>query len=151
MTSRVTSYSGKTSSGKETFGQANESTTAQDYITNKKNKLIGCNMKNANKLKNYYDYYYTKEKKDNTICLNTSNLRGNKYNLSNKYELVLGLYTKVDLKNVNVMSDAIDNISPVGISVSDTPYQSYNLDPSGLLFGNNICGLNNIINYISNE
>jgi hypothetical protein len=63
--------------------------------------------------------------------------------------LVSGLYTKLDLNNVDVIaSNTTPFGSPTPISVaSTTPYLDYRIDPSGKLFGNTICGLNNFINY----
>lgn len=143
MRTSQTIFSGKTTSGKETFRQINQSTNAQDYILSKKNKTIASNIASSRKVKNYQDFYISKQQNNNNPKLSLfNNLKANKNNL------VSGLYTDADLKNINIMATATTNISPAPVSLTYTPYTQYKLDPSGNLFGNNICGLNNIINYI---
>jgi hypothetical protein len=66
---------------------------------------------------------------------------------SQKNNIVSGLYTELDLTDVNVISKSTTNVSPTSITVSSIPYLDYSIDPSGKLFGNSTCGLNNFINY----
>ena len=70
-----------------------------------------------------------------------------------KTQLFTNLYTKLDLSdlsgNTPVISDLSGNNFPASISTSVTPYLKYNIDPSGVLFGNTPCGINNYLNFIS--
>jgi hypothetical protein len=69
-----------------------------------------------------------------------------------KTQLYINLYTELDLSlldiNTSVISDLSGNTFPVIIDTNVTPYLKYNIDPSGALFGNNTCGINNYINYV---
>jgi hypothetical protein len=60
------------------------------------------------------------------------------HNTFNKTNLNRNLVTKLNLLNVTV----IDTIP------STDPYLAYNIDPSGALFGNSVCGFNNYVNYL---
>jgi len=51
------------------------------------------------------------------------------------------LITKLNLMDVNV-------VQPVDMSMNSIPYLYYNIDPSGQLFGNTVCGINNFLNYL---
>jgi hypothetical protein len=55
--------------------------------------------------------------------------------------LNINLITKLNLIDVNV-------IQPVDISSNEYPFLQYNIDPSGELFGNTTCGINNFLNYL---
>jgi hypothetical protein len=58
------------------------------------------------------------------------------------------LITKLDLKDVTVVEDFSGNVVPSTINVTSIPYLSYNIDPSGNLFGNSQCGINNYVKYM---
>jgi hypothetical protein len=57
----------------------------------------------------------------------------------NESNLNRNLITKLNLLNVTVI-----DTNPS----SEPPYLAYNIDPSGALFGNSVCGLNNYNNYL---
>ena len=143
MRSSNTIFSGITTSGKKTFGQPKESTNAQDYIISKKNKLLNCDL-NCNTIRNARVTNYSQLYGRNNITSvpNTYNVK------SVKNDLVSGLFTEVDLNNINIISSAETNQSPTPISINNIPYLKYKLDPNGRLFGETRCGINNIINYI---
>jgi hypothetical protein len=61
------------------------------------------------------------------------------HNTFNKTNLNRNLVTKLNLLNVTVI-----DTNPS----SEPPYLAYNIDPSGALFGNSVCGLNNYNNYL---
>jgi hypothetical protein len=105
--------------GKTTFGNFVENKTAGDYIYNKKFKTI------------------------NNCCV-TNDMYFNKSNLN------INLITKLDLTDVPVISNNSGE-SPTTLDISDNviPYLNYRIDPSGLLFGNTVCGLYNFENYLS--
>lgn len=128
---------------KPTFGVFKEPKNASDYIINKKTQYTFCNpnichpnknigsqsnfliLKQANRLK-----YYP--------CLNTIN----------KSQLYINLITKLDLTDVPVIEDLSGNTYPVNIDPTVTAFLKYNIDPSGNLFGNTQCGINNFENYL---
>ena len=49
--------------------------------------------------------------------------------------------------NIPVIQDASGNV-PTTITTTAIPYLRYNIDPSGNLFGNTICGIDNWENYM---
>jgi hypothetical protein len=66
----------------------------------------------------------------------------------NKYNLVAGLYSKMDLDGVCVVSNGSPCTSfgcpdacttPTSIDVDDNFYFNYTIDPNGVLFGKHIC------------
>jgi hypothetical protein len=51
--------------------------------------------------------------------------------------------------NIPIVEDLNTNTYPVFIDENVTrPYLKYHIDPSGNLFGNSVCGINNFENYI---
>lgn len=71
----------------------------------------------------------------------------NKFNLTQLYS---SLYTKLDFReNTPIISDLSGNAFPIAISTTTTPYLTYNIDVSGNLFGDTVCGLYNYRNYIA--
>jgi hypothetical protein len=143
------SYSFKNYSAKSTFGVIKETQEAGDYILNKKNKLLNCNLskKTCNKLLNcnpkpIYNVYNT------AVNLPSKEMTDNKkyYN----YNLNMNLITKLDLKNISVIEDVSGNICPTTIVYNNIPnfYNYYEIDPKGQLFGNTECGVNNFLSYL---
>jgi glycogen synthase len=62
--------------------------------------------------------------------------------------LNINLITKLDLKGVPVIANFVTNLVPTTIENDAIPYLDYNIDPSGNLFGNTICGVNNFVHYM---
>lgn len=127
---------------KPTFGVIKEPLNASDYIKNKKIKYSFCNPKLCHPNKNLYS-------QSNYLNLKTA------YKLAlescgdiNKSQLYINLITKLDLDNVPVVVDLSGNTYPVNIVTGITPFLKYNIDPSGNLFGNTPCGINNFENYL---
>jgi hypothetical protein len=134
-------------SGKRTFGNFFENQTAGDYILNKKAKTTFCNPNicpiTSNKtVQNESDLLLLKK----SIYFTTY---GNSV-FFNKNNLNINLITKLNLTDVPVISNKKTGITPttIDLSASIIPYLSYNIDPSGLLFGNTFCGINNFENFI---
>ena len=139
IVSRKFAYSGSgNSNGKETFGQFRRVQNASDYTLSKKAKSTYCRQSN---------------------CLpKTSTLNNGDYLLKHFYEidsirsiktdLTNGLITKLDLKGVSVIKNKQTGESPTTLSKTSVTYLDYTIDPSGTLFGNTICGLNNYQNYL---
>lgn len=126
-----------------TFAEFNEPLDASQYITNKKLKYSFCQPnlchpnKNIGSQSNYQNLI-----KANTLafypCVNTID----------KTQLYINLITKVNLNdNVPVISNLAGNF-PIAISPTPISNVIYNIDASGVLFGNTICGITNYNNFI---
>ena len=141
MRTSNTIYSGQTTLGNETFGKLNPSTPAGCYTNKKRTQYSYCNPSRCVKVQNYQDLYTLRAAVDLKYHNNQNIIKAQKNNL------VSGLYTELDLNGVKVISNSTTNVSPTTINFVSLPYIDYNIDPSGELFGNTICGLNNFINY----
>jgi hypothetical protein len=132
----------KNNSGKKAFGVFSESLEAGDYINRKKTKTIyfnkGC-------------IPFVKIGTESNLLLYKSANRCIEYpckNAINKANLNINLITELDLKDVPVISNVNTGNCPTPFLTTDVPYLDYNIDPSGNLFGNTICGINNYVNYM---
>ena len=134
-------HSFKTTSGKSAFGVFSEPQTAGDYLYNKKAKATFCI---ANKCATRVN------SESNLLLLNRA--KKLKYypcqNYFNKANLNVNLISKLDLKDVPVVSNIDTNISPTTITKNNIPFLDYNIDPNGFLFGNTICGVNNYVSFM---
>lgn len=120
------------------FGANRESLDAGNYIQKKKARATYCNSnvcikKNTDTYENY-NLLHTAQQLDN--C----NLPFNKYNLNRN------LFTELDTSGLCVLQDASSNTCATTIDPSLNIYDSYIIDPSGVLFGNSVCGINNFVN-----
>ena len=140
MRSSNTLYSGRTTLGSKTFGQLNGGTNAGSYIDLTSARSQSCPL-HCQRVGNYAQLNALRSAARYTYNGNKNNLQ------SNKNSLVSGLYTKLDLSNVSVISNLKTNTSPTPISVTAKPYLIYNIDPIGSLFGNSPCGLSDYTNY----
>jgi hypothetical protein len=143
MYNTKTTYSGTTTNGAQAFGQSSTNQTAGDYISNKKSNLTLCNSKIClPRTPTINQSNYLLLKKANYIRYsNATNPQG-----SSKNNLASGLTTTIDLLNVPVIQNTLGE-SPTTISTSAIPYLTYVIDPSGVMFGDSICGLNDINNF----
>jgi hypothetical protein len=141
MNTSKTIYSGQTSLGNKAFGQLQSTTPAGNYTYAKRVQYQYCNPSRCVKVNNYKDLYALNASYRIEYTTKQDTIKSQKNNL------VSGLYTKLDLKDVDVISKSTTNVSPTSITTSSVPYLEYNIDPSGNLFGNTSCGLNNFINY----
>lgn len=133
-------------SAKPTFAQVNEPLDASEYIASKKTKYSFCNPNICHPNKNI-------NSESNLLLLRRANtLAFYPCNNFDKTQLYSNLYTKLDLSdlsgNTSIISDLSGNTFPVTIDTSVTPYLKYNIDPSGVLFGNTPCGIDNYLNYV---
>jgi len=137
---------------KPTFGSnQNCYMYASDYINNKKIKY---QMSNSNTnsstnsiIFNYPSNYQTDSTQGNLLLFNRYRYPKKNYNLFN---LNSGLYTNLDLKNINVLETTTNPTkTPTSINPSFTSpfYENYTIDPNGSLFGNTECGINNYTNF----
>ena len=130
------------SSANIAFGVFSESQNAGDYTYNKKAKSTYCNAKFCTRsltVGSESNYLLFKRAKKLSVypCLNSID----------KTNLDINLITKLNLTGVPVIEVASGNI-PSTINTSTTPYKDYKIDPSGNLFGNTICGINNWEKYM---
>ena len=139
------SHAFKNYPAKPAFGSNRESINAGDYILRKKTR----------------SYFCTSGLCPQKYILNTQGelnlLRTAKYLDSvkcklpfDKNNLNINLVTKLDLTDVCVIEDVSGNVCPTSIVYSEIPnfYNRYIIDPSGQLFGNTECGINNFLNYL---
>jgi hypothetical protein len=129
---------------KPAFAEINEPLEAGEYIQNKKTKYSFCTPNICHPNKNVYS------QSNLMILKRANNLVLNPYqNSFNPAQLYSNLYSELDLSgNVPVIADLSGNTYPTSISTTATPYLTYYIDPSGELFGNTVCGINNFENYI---
>ena len=142
---------------KATFGALKPDLYQSDYITNKKAKLAFCDIKylcknikkasSYNQLNLYNQGRYLKGLEVGTIWP------------FDKADLIFGLYSKMELKNVCTViegppCDKIDScagcsaITKIDPSETNPFYFMHTIDPVGELFGNSSCGTNNFVNYM---
>jgi hypothetical protein len=145
----------KTIPAKPTFGTLTKAGYQSDYISNKKANLLyyNCDKTTCNKLTkapNYQDYnlFYKKQ------YLNNKNMLP-----FDKTDLIAGLYSKMNLKNICTVStgspcsliDSCPGCSSGAIvdAASTEPFYHVNtIDPLGELFGRSACGTNNFTSYM---
>ena len=147
-------HSFKTSSGKNAFKMISESQEASEYILNKKAKYTYC-KNNINKIINKFTYCNIHNvnvkvgSQGNLLLFNKLNrLVCPCYDSIDRTQLYINLYTKLDLSGVPVILDFSGNQVPSTIDGTSVPYLRYDIDPSGNLFGNTTCGINNFKKYM---
>ena len=130
---------------KPAFGHINEPLDASDYIKIKKTKYSFCSPNICHPNKNVYsESNYLLLKQANTLAFYPCK------NVLDSSELYSNLYTELDLSNnvVSVITDLNGSLNSVEIDPTLTPYLTYEIDPSGNLFGNTVCGIDNFRNYV---
>jgi hypothetical protein len=120
------------------FGANREPLEAGDYIQKKKARATYCNSNVC-------------IKKNTGTYENYNLLRGaqqlDKCSLPfDKYDLNRNLFTQLNTSGLCVLRDASNNSCATTIDPSLNIYDSYIIDPSGDLFGNSFCGINNFVN-----
>jgi len=139
------------SSAKNTFGVFSEPQEAGDYIYNKKARASYCVANNCIPAVKVGS-------QGNLLLFNRSN-KLSVYpckNIINKSDLNINLITKLNLSGVPVIENMTNQNVPTSIVPTNVanassisyPYLTYNVDPSGNLFGNNVCGINNYLSYL---
>ena len=123
---------------KPCFGANRESVDAGNYIQKKKARATYCNSNVC-------------IKKNTGTYENYNLLRGaqqlDKCSLPfDKYDLNRNLFTELNTSGLCVLRDASNNACATRIDPSLNIYDSYIIDPSGDLFGNTVCGINNFVN-----
>jgi hypothetical protein len=129
----------KNISGNSAFGSLIKPLDAGYYIYNKKAKATYCVTNSCTPS--------TKIGSESNLLLykrsNVINYFPCKY-IINKANLEINLITKLNLAEVPVIANSSGNV-PTTITSGNL---NYNIDPSGNLFGNTICGINNYLDYL---
>jgi hypothetical protein len=145
-------HSFKTNSGYRSFGVFSEPLDAGEYIYNKKAKASFCVASSCVPAVNVGT-------QGNLLLFNRSNVISVypcKNNI-NKSNLNINLITQLNLLDVPVIQNVehpentSTSITPglIGTAgIYSPPYLNYNIDPSGNLFGNTVCGINNYVSYM---
>ena len=136
-------HSFKTNSGKASFGVFSEPLEASEYIYNKKARATYCAPNNCTPK--------VRVGAESNLLLFNRSKRLAFYpckNAINKANLYINLITKMDLTSVPVILDFSGNQVPSTIDLTSIPYLRYDIDPSGNLFGNTTCGINNFEKYM---
>jgi hypothetical protein len=131
------------SSANKAFGVFSESQSAGNYIYNKKVKATYCSNTCS-------PYSMNIGSESNRLIFKTAYKLGVYpcLNSIDKSNLNINLITKLDLTNVPVIQNFTTKSVPTTITTSAIPFLDYNIDPSGNLFGNTICGINNWEKYM---
>jgi len=136
-------HSFKTYPGKPTFEVYNEPLDAGQYIKNKRAlaTYCGANVCKPSKPVNT---------QSNLLLRNAANYL-NYYSCGDidRSNLYINLITSLDLSCVSVIQNNNPPFNvPTDISSNAVAFTNYLIDPSGSLFGNTTCGVNNYENYL---
>ena len=129
-----------TYTGKNTFGVLKESRQAGDYTINKGALAWVCppNICVRNKT-GVTQNNYLLLKRAKALYVN---------DLYNPADLNMNLVTQLDLSGCSIILENNGNVVPAKLSTTSNPYLAYTIDPSGVLFGNTICGAINFTEYL---
>jgi len=128
-------------SAKPAFAQVKEPMDASEYTKIKKTVYSFCNPNICHPNKNIYS-------ESNKLALNTANnILFYPNNLFDKTQLYINLYTELKLNNKVYPIINLNGNSPV-VGYDQTKPYNYIIDPSGNLFGQNLCEINNYVNYM---
>ena len=144
-------HSFKSSTGGKTFKVFAESSSSGVYTYNKKAQASYC-------IKNKCPINVNVGSQGNLILFNNARLlNANRSRCIrtlgyDNTELYINLITKLDLSgNLPIITDLSGQAHPVSIDASNNPlppYLTYDVDPSGVLFGDTICGINNYVRFM---
>ena len=126
--------------GKNTFGVLKEPIQAGDYTINR-GALVGFCPPNicARNRTGVTQSNYLLLKRAKALYVN---------DLYNPADLNMNLVTQLDLSGCSIILDNSGNLVPANLSITSIPYLDYTIDPSGVLFGNTICGATNFTEYL---
>lgn len=128
-------------SAKPSFQSNKESKDAGFYIANKSASNTFCNTSYCNKTTRNYEQLYAL-KNSSLIKKNICEPSFDKTNLN------INLFTKLDLQNVCVIKSNKTETCASSIDPYSLFFLDYTVDPSGVLFGNTECGVNNFENFL---
>ena len=143
----------KTIPAKPSFGVVKESLYQSDYIARLKSRNSFCDTKTTGLCNK-------RILKDYTMLNQIKHFRTACDLPFNKSDLIVNLYSKMDLQDVCIIGGTGISINDCNIGAtgcnsslnynpSTSPfYQQYSIDPCGLLFGNTQCGVQNFTNYM---
>ncbi len=145
------SFKNNSISGKSAFKTFHKSQDAGEYILKKKSVTLFCNPKISRIVTTNSKGKLFRGHSDYLLFNNSSYLKyyeklDDIYAV--KQTLNHALITKLDLENVPVIEGTL-GVCPTNIDTKSPSYLTYTIDPSGNLFGNNVCGEYNWQNYIT--
>lgn len=126
---------------KNTFGNFSNNYSSSNYIQNISTKNQTCKQIDCLSFKR------TQSQNQYLKLKNAKIQRNNKFFTFNKANLNMNLVNRLNLENVCVIKNNTGTC-PTDISLNSIPFLTYNIDPSGQLFGNSTCGLDNYTNYL---
>lgn len=126
--------------GKNTFGVLKEPRQAGDYTINKRAREWFCPPNTCVRNK-------TGVTQSNHLLLKRAKALyvNDPYNPAS---LNMNLVTQLDLSNCSIIMEDSGHVVPAKLSTTSIPYLDYTIDPSGVLFGNTICGATNFTEYL---
>jgi hypothetical protein len=131
------------SSANRAFGVFKESKDAGEYIYNKKSRATYCVANNCSPS-------IKVSSQSNKLLFNNSN-KLSLYpclNHINPANLNINLITRLNLNRALVIKDISNNVIPSTINTTSIPYLTYEIDPSGNLFGDSVCGIDNFKRFL---
>jgi hypothetical protein len=129
--------------GKTTFESLKEPMQASEYTARRSAPAVNLNRPNGRcNIKGVSQSRYTLLKREKTVFCSACN---DPYNPAS---LNINLVTNLNLLDVPVILENDTNSSPAYLSTAVIPYLAYRIDPSGNLFGNTICDINNFTEYM---
>jgi len=135
-----------TNLAKSTFDKVKKITSSSDYLKNKKSRMAYCNggsYGNMSRVRSYDEKNLLKNGKYLT------NLDNYDIDPDHKFDLVVNLYTTLDLSGAYVITD-INTNEPTCLDISLIPfYESYNIDLDSSLFGDANCTSLNYVSYMT--
>lgn len=136
----ISSFNGFNGLGKGTagFSRVNEPLSASDYLQRKKTKYSFCTSSNCLKgtaFRGEGQYLQWKQRQQ---------VVRNPYPHFDHTQLYVNLYTQLNLselkdQSIPVVADLSGNAFPIVVDTTVNPVLTYVVDPSGALFGNEVC------------
>jgi len=144
-------HSFKSSTGGKTFKVFAESSSSGVYTYNKKARASYC-IKNKCPINVNVGSQGNRILFNNAFLLNANKSKCIRTLGYDNTELYINLISKLDLSgNLPIVTDLSGQAHPVSIDASNNPlppYLTYDIDPSGVLFGDTICGINNFVRFM---
>ena len=144
-------HSFKSSTGGKTFKVFAESSSSGAYTYNKKALASYCN-RNKCPINVKVGSQSNRILFNNAFLLNANKSKCIRTLGYDNTELYINLISKLDLSgNLPIITDLSGQTHPVSIDASNNPlppYLTYDIDPSGVLFGDTICGINNYVRFM---
>lgn len=129
------------------FSRVSEPLTSSDYLQRKKTKHTFCTSSNC------LSGTAFRSEGQHLLWKQRQQLLRNPYPYFDHTQLYINLYTHLDLSelrdaSVPVVADLSGNTFPIVLNPEVNPLLTYVVDPSGALFGNSVCDINQYVQYM---